>query len=95
MSNHGWPEESDSDVIKSLICARNTLERECHREHDKNVALTDRVKSLEAAMKIAHQALAHAQAVGANWYTRGASGLYQQVAMWVRKGREAIAAQHL
>jgi len=33
----------------------------------------------------------HAQSSGANWYTRGASGLYQQVAMHVRRGFEAIA----
>lgn len=51
MSNHGWPEESDSDVIQSLIRARDTLERECHREHDKNVELTDRIRTLEWRVK--------------------------------------------
>ena len=46
-------------------------------------------------LKIMEQALMevrHAQEVGANWYTRGESGLYQQVSMWVRKGFTAVNA---
>ena len=46
-----------------------------------------------AALKVCHQALLevmHAQEVGASWYTRGESGLYAQVRMWVRNGFEAI-----
>lgn len=57
-----------------------------------------RIRDLEAALKIVHQALievAHAQDVGPWWYTKGANGLYQQVAMWVRKGLDAIAAVRL
>ncbi len=57
-----------------------------------------RISALEAALRITHQALietAHAQSVGADWYTKGASGLYQQVAMWVRKGLDAIRKAHL
>lgn len=45
------------------------------------------LKTLQTAMA----EVAHAQQSGANWYTRGASGLYQQVAMWRRKGSEAAA----
>jgi hypothetical protein len=56
---------------------------------------TTRLAELHAALPILSQALlevAHAQECGAQWYTRGADGLYNQVAMWVRKGRAAIAA---
>lgn len=51
--------------------------------------------SKEQLLKDIEQALLevrHAQEVGANWYTRGASGLYQQVAMWVGKGFAALDA---
>jgi hypothetical protein len=34
--------------------------------------------------------VAHAQQSGAGWYTKGHNGLYQQVALWVRKGTDAI-----
>jgi len=34
----------------------------------------------------------HAQMVGSEWYTKGASGLYQHIAEWLRKGRTAINA---
>jgi capsule polysaccharide export protein KpsE/RkpR len=57
-----------------------------------------RIVALEAALKVCHQALIevdHAQSVGASWYTKGHAGLYNQVAMWVRKGLEAIAAVRL
>lgn len=53
----------------------------------------DEIENLRGALKVTHRALfevSHAQQSGANWYTRGESGLYQQVAMWVRKGFEAI-----
>ena len=59
------------------------------------VAARKRIAQLEAALKVCHQALietAHAQDVGASWYTRGADGLYRQVHMWVRKGLDAIKA---
>lgn len=54
---------------------------------------SDRLNRLEAALKVCSQALleiAHAQEVGPWWFTKGERGLYNQVAMWVRKGREAI-----
>lgn len=31
----------------------------------------------------------HAQLSGPGWYTKGANGLYQQVALWLKKGEEA------
>lgn len=34
--------------------------------------------------------VAHAQQCGAQWYTKGASGLFTQVSMWVRRGQAAI-----
>lgn len=48
---------------------------------------------LRAALKVAHQALLevkNAQEVGTSWYTRGEFELRSHVAMWVRKGLEAI-----
>jgi hypothetical protein len=34
--------------------------------------------------------VSHAQQNGSDWYTKGSSGLYQQVSMWIGKGQEAI-----
>lgn len=31
----------------------------------------------------------HAQYNGSDWYTKGSSGLYQQVSMWLNKGTDA------
>jgi len=53
-----------------------------------------RRSEVDAALRAARQALfevRHAQQCGASWYTRGERGLYDQVAMWVRRGLEAIA----
>jgi hypothetical protein len=60
---------------------------------DTVVLLAD-YEAATAALKVAYQALLetrHAQDVGSNWYTKGESGLYRQVDMWVRKGMAAIA----
>jgi hypothetical protein len=32
----------------------------------------------------------HAQSVGSSWYTKGDSGLYQQVRMWLDKGSKSL-----
>lgn len=45
-----------------------------------------------STIKQAFLEVAHAQYNGSAWYTRGESGLYQQVAMWVRKGNAAVDA---
>ena len=50
---------------------------------------------VDEALKVAQQALmevAHAQEVGPQWYSRGESGLRNQVDMWVRKGLTALQA---
>lgn len=39
------------DYSDALEAELETVERECHREHDKNVGLTDRVHALEAALR--------------------------------------------
>lgn len=68
-----------------LQCEADSLKADLH-------AVTNSAETLEA-LKTAHQALlevAHAQDVGPEWYTRGASGLRQQVAMWVRRGLDAL-----
>jgi hypothetical protein len=79
----GWCEDKQFDSDVEYVRA-DTIE-----------AQAERIRVLREALLVAQTALAevaHAQSAGANWYTRGASGLYQQVAMWVRKGREAINA---
>ena len=35
--------------------------------------------------------VAHAQHNGSAWYTKGDSGLYQQVSMWLGRGQAALA----
>jgi hypothetical protein len=55
----------------------------------------EEIEQLRESIKTMRQALcevAHAQREGAGWYTRGSSGLYQQVSMWVRRGRDAAEA---
>lgn len=48
---------------------------------------------LVEALKVARHALLEfslAQERGPGWYTKGASGMYQQVQHWLRKGLEAV-----
>lgn len=52
------------------------------------------IEELRAALKVARQALmefSHAQECGPQWYTRGESGMYAQVRLWMRRGHEAIS----
>jgi hypothetical protein len=44
-----------------------------------------------ADIKQAFNEIQHAQSVGADWYSKGERGLFQQVRMWLQKGREAVA----
>ncbi len=56
-------------------------------------ALQIEVKKLQKALPIANQALLemdHAYNYGSEWYTRGESGLRQQVRMWLDRGMKAI-----
>jgi hypothetical protein len=55
-------------------------------------AATDRSELVEA-LKTARQALMevdHAQRCGPDWYSKGSSGLYMQVRMWLNRGLEAV-----
>ena len=58
------------------------------------VNMTDEnINELREQIKVLQQTLSevsHAQINGPSWYTRGENGLYQQVAMWVRRGQDAI-----
>lgn len=68
-----------------LQCETDSLKADLH-------AMLNSAETLEA-LKTAHQALlevAHAQDVGPEWYTRGTSALRQQVAMWVKRGLDAL-----
>ena len=50
------------------------------------------IEAMRDTIRTANQALLevnHAQRNGSDWYTRGASGLYQQVATWVKRGLDA------
>jgi len=51
------------------------------------------IERLDAALDTCNQMIlevAHAQRSGADWYTKGGSGLHQQVSMWIRKASDAI-----
>jgi len=56
--------------------------------------MTDKEKiDLLDQIKIMQQTILevrHAQYNGSDWYTKGSSGLYQQVSLWLNKGQEAI-----
>jgi hypothetical protein len=68
-----------------MQCEIDSLKADVH-------AVQNSAETLEA-LKTAHQALlevAHAQDAGPEWYTRGASGLRQQVSTWVRRGLDAL-----
>jgi hypothetical protein len=57
-------------------------------EHDKA-----RYVELEEKINILQQAIlefAHARSCGPDWYTRGESGMYQQVGLWIDRGQEAV-----
>lgn len=56
-------------------------------------AVSPEVAALVEAAKVAKQALAevrHAQDNGSRWYTKGESGLFQQVRMWLNKAQEPL-----
>lgn len=51
------------------------------------------IKTAREALLVARQTImevALAQSVGANWYTKGAPGLYGHIAMHVKRGQDAI-----
>ena len=53
----------------------------------------EKIERLDSVIKVLHQAILevdHAQQDGASWYTKGSSGLYQQVRLWINKSYEAL-----
>lgn len=55
--------------------------------------MNEETKELIEALKIARQTIlevGHAQVQGPGWYTRGYDGMYQHVAMLIRRGLEAV-----
>jgi len=58
------------------------------------LALNARLEAADSCFKIMEQFLievSHAQEVGPWWFTKGEPALIQQVDLWVRKGRTALA----
>ena len=57
------------------------------------LALIDEVRELKAVLEVLTQTVYevdHAQRKGSEWYTKGSSGLYQQVRLWLDKSFVAI-----
>jgi len=53
----------------------------------------EEIEELRKHIKILQQTILevrHAQYNVSDWYTRGDSGLYQQVSMWLEKGQVSI-----
>jgi hypothetical protein len=57
-----------------------------------NSAEIEQLREQISTMRQALMEVSHAQSMGSDWYTRGSSGLYQQVSMWVRRGKDAATA---
>jgi hypothetical protein len=60
-----------------------------------SIEMHGKLDAISEAIGVVSQALLeveHAQSVGSSWYTKGHSGLYRQVSMWVRRGQVAIRA---
>lgn len=67
--------------------------QEAHEAIEAIQALRGQCEGMATALEVAEQfalEVHHAQSSGANWYTRGASGLYQQIDMWRRKADNAV-----
>ncbi len=57
------------------------------------LALIDEVRELREVLEVLKQTVYevdHAQRQGREWYTKGSSGLYQQVRLWLDKSFVAI-----
>ena len=94
-----WQQAQYADK-KVLIDRIEELEALTDRQVKRTGKLTGQVdgllkenKRLDAALDTCNQMIlevAHAQRSGADWYTKGGSGLHQQVSMWIRKASDAI-----
>ena len=90
---------SDLSSDKEYVTAVKILVDAAKASSQKGQQATDKseISLLRDAIKTANQALLeveHARLKGPDWYTRGASGLYQHVAMWVKRGLDATG-KHL
>lgn len=75
------------DIVKSALAAI--------ADADMVIVKSERLDALEHAVRVCSQTMLEvggAQLRGAGWYTKGASGLYQQVDMHVRRANDAIRA---
>ena len=71
-------------------CVRS---KDWHEAADTIETLQARIAELDAALDVCNQMILevnHAQSNGSDWYTKGESGLYQQVSMWIGKASDAI-----
>ena len=94
---------NDKELIKKMVavCEEYDDEYDVHqvmqavadvcskhyRQHD--------AEKVREELKTINQAIlevAHAQQSGAEWYTKGSSGLYQQVRLWIGKASDSIKA---
>ena len=90
-------EYADAQKLQSeylqLMDHAMTLKADVERVVGAHTALLKDHVEARAALKVAHQSLIefrHAQECGPSWYTRGERGMYQQVALWLRRGMEAV-----
>ena len=85
MESAAWIEWANAAIAE--------LQERCEQHERTGKDLVDQVEKLEAAREVMKQTLleiTHAQQCGPGWYTRGASGLHQQVRMWINKANVAI-----
>lgn len=83
-----------ADFERELRAMINPQYEDCRgTESYERKRLLGEIDRLRDSLSVAKQALLevrHAQTCGSEWYTRGASGLYQQVSTWVNRGLDAI-----
>jgi DNA repair exonuclease SbcCD ATPase subunit len=87
-------------ALDEAITALQQMQQRIAELEDRNTALTEsenyamaKASRLDAALDTCSQMIlevAHAQRNGSDWYTKGESGLYRQVSMWIRKASDAI-----
>lgn len=80
-------------LVRSLQARIAELENEVRLQKSNAGGAYERIAELDAALDVCNQMILevnHAQSNGSDWYTKGESGLYQQVSMWIRKASDAI-----
>ena len=83
--------EWDAVKIARLVIAEYKFKLDCEaaRIATKDAELAQLREALEVANQLVIE-VNHAYTQGPEWYTRGESGLRQQVAMWIDKASKAI-----